>query len=193
MLSNTILKRTMYKSLSIIILANVHTRLRTNCSSLNLDLFIKSVSNSPLCVCGSLEDTQHYFFHCPNFTQQRIELLNEISRYSTPSLTLFLYGDLTLSYETNVLIFQAVHIYVQHTSLLSQMVSTISVSSVSGVRFCVSRFACALLPSHRGIFSFFVNLFLSNVDLPIHYEITHKSLLFCCIFFSLSFLLNLFL
>ena len=63
----------------------LHTRLRTNCSSLNLDLFIKSISNSPLCVCGSLEDTQHYFFHCPNFTQQRIELLNEISRYSTPS------------------------------------------------------------------------------------------------------------
>ena len=46
--------------------------LRTNCSSLNLDLFIKSISHSTLCVCGSLEDTQHYFFHCPNFTQQRI-------------------------------------------------------------------------------------------------------------------------
>ena len=93
----------------------LHTRLRTNCSSLNLDLFIKSMSNSPLCVCGSLEDTQHYFFHWPNFTQQRIELLNEISRYNTPSLTLFLYGDLTLSYETNVLIFQAVHKYIHNT------------------------------------------------------------------------------
>ena len=42
----------------------LHTRLRTNCSSLNLDLFTRSVSDSPLCRCGSIEDVQHFFFHC---------------------------------------------------------------------------------------------------------------------------------
>ena len=52
----------------------LHTRLRTRCSSLNLDLFIKNVSDSPMCTCGSIEDTQHFFFHCTNFTQQRVEL-----------------------------------------------------------------------------------------------------------------------
>ena len=38
---------------------------RNNCSSLNLDLFIKStsISDFPMCACGSVEDTQHYFFH----------------------------------------------------------------------------------------------------------------------------------
>ena len=40
----------------------LHTRLRTNCSSLNLDLFLKNISDSPLCRCGSVENAQHYFF-----------------------------------------------------------------------------------------------------------------------------------
>ena len=93
----------------------LHTRLRTNCSSLNLDLFTRNISDSPMCTCGSVEDTQHYFFHCSNFIQQRIELINEISRYCHPSLNLILYGDLTFSFETNVLIFQAVHKYICNT------------------------------------------------------------------------------
>ena len=93
----------------------LHTRLRTNCSSLNLDLFIKNISDSPMCTCGSVEDTQHYFFHCINFRQQRTELINEISQYCIPSLNVILYGDLTLSLETNLQIFQAVHKYICNT------------------------------------------------------------------------------
>ena len=30
----------------------LHTRLRTNCSSLNLALFIKNISDFPMCTCG---------------------------------------------------------------------------------------------------------------------------------------------
>ena len=93
----------------------LHTCLRTNCSSLNLDLFIKNVSDSHMCTCGSVEDTQHYFFHCINFRQQRTKLINEIFQYCTPSLNLILYGDLTLSLETNLHIFQAVHKYICDT------------------------------------------------------------------------------
>ena len=63
----------------------LHTRLRTNCSSLNLDLFVKNISDSHMCTCGSIEDAQHYFFHCVNYRRQRTELLNEVSRYSNPS------------------------------------------------------------------------------------------------------------
>ena len=76
----------------------LHTRLRTNCSSLNLDLLNRNISDSPLCACGSVEDTQNYFFYCSNFIQQRIELINKISRYCHPSLNLILYGDLTFSF-----------------------------------------------------------------------------------------------
>ena len=93
----------------------IKTRLRTNCSSLNLDLFVKNFSVSPVCTCGSIEDAQHYFFHCVNYRRQRTELLNEVSRYSNPSLHLLLYGNQTFSLETNIFIFQAVHKYISST------------------------------------------------------------------------------
>ena len=81
----------------------LHTRLRTNCSSLNLDLFLKNIADTPHCNCGtgSIEDQQHYFFHCPNFQLQRAQLFNAISMYQAPTLHLLLHGDLGLSTETN--------------------------------------------------------------------------------------------
>ena len=91
------------------------THLRTNCSSLNLHLFIKNISDSPLCSCGSIEDNQHYFFHCMHYQRQRNELLNAIARYTTPTLNLLLYGDPSLSYETNTAIFENVHKYIIDT------------------------------------------------------------------------------
>ena len=37
-----------------------HVRLRTNCSSLNQYIFSKNIIDSPLCVCGAVEDTSHF-------------------------------------------------------------------------------------------------------------------------------------
>ena len=56
----------------------LHTRLRTNCSSLNLDLFLKGITDSPMCRCGSIENSQHFFFHCSYYQQQRSALLNGV-------------------------------------------------------------------------------------------------------------------
>ena len=88
------------------------TRLRTSCSSLNFDLFVKNISDSPLCHCGTIENAQHFFFHCTFYQEQRNELMNAVSPYQQPSLKLFLYGDLSLSYETNTLIFENVYKYI---------------------------------------------------------------------------------
>ena len=44
-----------------------HVRLRTNCSSLNEHLFSKYIADSPLCVCGEVEDTNHFLFNCHRF------------------------------------------------------------------------------------------------------------------------------
>ena len=85
------------------------TRLRTNCSSLNFDLFVKNIVDSPLCRCGSIENAQHFFFHCTFYQAQRNELINAVSPYQFPLLNLFLYGDLTLSQEINRTIFD--HVY----------------------------------------------------------------------------------
>lgn len=93
----------------------LHTRLRTNCSSLNLDLFLKNISETPLCSCGSIEDSQHYFFHCPNYQTQRTALINTISTIQTPSLNLLLYGNPNLSIAINNAIFERVHQFILDT------------------------------------------------------------------------------
>ena len=90
----------------------LYTRLRTNCSSLNLDLFWRNISDSPLCQCGSIENAQHYFFHCKYYQIQRIELLNTVSQYRIPSLSLLLYGNDSLSLDTNKIIFEKVHKFI---------------------------------------------------------------------------------
>ena len=53
----------------------LHTRLRANCSSLNLDLFMRNISYTPLCQCGSVENAQHFFFHCRNYYAPRTDSL----------------------------------------------------------------------------------------------------------------------
>ena len=90
----------------------LHTRLRTNCSSLNLDLFIQNISDSPLCQCGSVENAQHYFLHCRKCQVQRTELMNIVSQYQTPSLSILLYSNNSLSYEINTIIFEKVHKFI---------------------------------------------------------------------------------
>ena len=66
----------------------LHVRLRTNCSALNLDLFMRNITDSPLCRCGSIEDSQHFFFHCPYFQAPRYDLLNAVSQYQTPTFSI---------------------------------------------------------------------------------------------------------
>ena len=95
----------------------LHTTLRTNCSSLNLDLFIKNFSDSPLCQCGSVENAQHYFFHCRKYQVQRTKLMNIVSQYQTPSLSILLYGNNSLSYEINTIIFEKVHRFILDSKL----------------------------------------------------------------------------
>lgn len=93
----------------------LHTRLRTNCSALHLDLFLKNIVDSPLCQCGSIEDAQHFFFHCSTYHVQRNQLINAVSMYKAPSLELLLYGDVNLSQETNKNIFTHVHKFILAT------------------------------------------------------------------------------
>lgn len=93
----------------------LHTRLRTNCSSLNFDLFTRNISDSPLCRCGSIENSQHYFFHCQYYQVQRNKLLNAILPYQTPSIELLLYGNLSLTKEINTYIFEHVQSFIIET------------------------------------------------------------------------------
>ena len=91
---------------------SLHTRLRTGCSSLNLDLFLKNISESPMCSCGSIEDTQHFFFHCNLYLRQRRLLLNSVSNYCTPTLHILLHGDSSMPDNINENIFKHVHEFI---------------------------------------------------------------------------------
>ena len=89
-----------------------HTRLRTSCSSLNHHLFSKNIINDPYCQCGSVETTKHYLFECQRYSQLRQEMLNEISKYCTPSLDCVLFGDDHLNHSCNSDVFMVVQKFI---------------------------------------------------------------------------------
>ena len=89
-----------------------HARLRTNCSSLNLHLFSKNLTDSPLCACGSIENTCHYLLVCNRFSNLRRGLLNTVSMICRPTIDVFLFGNDELSTEQNKNIFLAVQKFV---------------------------------------------------------------------------------
>ncbi|MCG8096816.1 MAG: hypothetical protein JAZ17_24870 [Candidatus Thiodiazotropha endolucinida] len=93
----------------------LHTRLRTDCSSLNFYLFSKHIIDSPLCSCGSIENAYHYLFQCDNYTNQRIVLFDSISQFHTINLDLLLFGDPALTPAENTHIFERVQKYIMDT------------------------------------------------------------------------------
>ena len=99
----------------------LHTRLRTKCSALNYDLFLKNITDSPLCRCGDIENTYHFFFQCPQYRNSRTELFETVSQYKEISLDLLLFGDISLSYDTNKKIFEKVQKYIITTKRFTAM------------------------------------------------------------------------
>ena len=87
---------------------NYHARLRTHCSSLNEHLFTKNIVDSPLCVCGEVENTHHYLFDCTRYDDLRRELLNAVSHYCEPTVNTILFGNSSLTSNQNQNIFIAV-------------------------------------------------------------------------------------
>ena len=48
-----------------------NTRLRLCCSSLNYDLFRKTIPDSSLCTCNQVETAAHFLLYCPLYNRQR--------------------------------------------------------------------------------------------------------------------------
>ena len=90
----------------------LHTRLRTNCSQLNLSLFQKGIVESPLCACGDVESTDHFILRCPLYQPLRVELINAIRPFCTISTEVLLFGNPTLPDQVNILIFEAFQRYI---------------------------------------------------------------------------------
>ena len=59
-----------------------HSRIRNKCSSLNTDLFKNHLRDSQQCSCGNLsEDAEHFFFRCPLYTNQRLQLFTDTRQH----------------------------------------------------------------------------------------------------------------
>ena len=71
----------------------LHTRLRTKCSSLNYDIFVRKLNDSPFCRCGNIENAEHFLLLCRFYHRERIEMLNSVSQLCHVTLDVLLYGD----------------------------------------------------------------------------------------------------
>ena len=93
----------------------LHSRLRTNCSSLNQHLNYKHIVQSSLYACGSIEDSEHFLFYCPLYPNYRQDMLRSVLRLCQPSLNTLLYGNDNLSVSDNKQIFITVQDFMVKT------------------------------------------------------------------------------
>ena len=85
-----------------------HARLRTACSPLRQHLHSKNIVDSPYCTSCDIEDTHHFLFVCHQFTDLRRDLVNSVSDICQPNLNVLLCGDISLTFDQNKQIFEAV-------------------------------------------------------------------------------------
>ena len=71
----------------------LHTRLRTNCSILNILFLLKNIIDSPLCRFNNIETVKRFFLDFPIYNNQRITLVQTVSRFCTVTLDTLLYGN----------------------------------------------------------------------------------------------------
>ena len=93
-------------------------RMRVKNADLNLNLFERNLSDSPICLCGNnTETTEHYLLHCQTFTEERRELSRTVLQYTNAPMTvpLLLQGDRSLNEEGNTKVAIAVQEYVKAT------------------------------------------------------------------------------
>ena len=86
------------------------------CSNLGAHLHHLHVIDDAICICSqSVEDNYHFFFSCPLYLQSRADMLAAISQICNPNLETILYGSPNVSLDDNVVIFEAVHSYIEQS------------------------------------------------------------------------------
>ncbi len=90
----------------------LHSRLCMHCSSLNQHLYSKNIVDSPLCQCGAIETTEHYFLYCPLYNVHRQLFIEPFFDDPLISYHHYLFGSPEFSYKQNVEIFLAVQSFI---------------------------------------------------------------------------------
>ena len=66
-------------------------------------------------MCGMVEDAIHYFIHCRKLTIERQVFNNTVRAFQPLSIDAILCGNYNLNMETNIVLFRAVHRYIDAT------------------------------------------------------------------------------
>ena len=69
---------------------------------------MKKIVDSPLCICGGIETSGHFFFECNNYDAIRTTIFNAISSFGNIDLGMFLFDKSNLLYRDNEKIFLVV-------------------------------------------------------------------------------------
>ena len=94
----------------------LHARLRMLCSPLNDHLYSNiHVIDNPSCPCGyARENNKHFFLECQMYNQERLELITVLNQLGfEPLLNNLLFGNDSLSNETNVSACLAIQNYIK--------------------------------------------------------------------------------
>ena len=83
----------------------MHSRLRTQFSGPNQHLHSKNIIENPYCSCSQIENMNHFFLECVNYTDQRRIMNPALVEFGQVSLSVLFSGDETLSFGQNVLFF----------------------------------------------------------------------------------------
>ena len=89
-----------------------HARLHTNRTSFHPHLFAKSIIDSPLCLCGVIEDAYHFLFNCNHYNNLRQVLYEKKYPICRSTLNTLLHGHQDLTAVENKLIFLALHEFI---------------------------------------------------------------------------------
>ena len=65
----------------------LHTRLRTECISLNKHLHKRNLVCNLYCICGEVENNTHYLLSCPHYSHMRDEMVTSISQIKNLTIT----------------------------------------------------------------------------------------------------------
>ena len=91
-----------------------NTRLRLCCSSLNYDLFRKTIPDSSLCTCNQVETAAHFLLYCPLYNRQRQLFIHDLP--CPPTINNIIFGDENLSFAQNNRVFLSVQSFIISTN-----------------------------------------------------------------------------
>ena len=73
--------------------SDLQTRIRNQCSDLNFHLYLNHIKDNASCSCGyQIENAEHFFFHSPRYTDQRIQLFRDLHILHPLNRNILLYG-----------------------------------------------------------------------------------------------------